>query len=434
MLEIISVPIAEIIPYKNNPKEHPQEQIDQIAESIRDFKMNDPIAIDEENVIIEGHGRLLALKQMGEETAPCIRLSHLTEEQKRAYSIAHNKLTINSGFDLEKLQKEFAFLQQSGFDLLATGFTADELAGCFADNSSQEVKDDGFDVGAELEKPCISQKGDIWELGKHRLINGDSTDKANMSALLIGNKVNLVVTDPPYNVDYVGATKEHLKIQNDKMSDHAFYKFLYDFLKLTKASMTDKASIYMFHSQSESINFHKVFAELEFHRSDMLIWKKNSIVLGRSPYQRMYEGILYGWKENGGHEWFSDRKQTNVLEFDRPVRSDDHPTMKPIPLIAYLIQNSSKAGYAVLDPFGGSGSTLIACEQTGRVCSTSELEPKYCDVIVKRYIEQSKSTDGVFITREGKWQSYNNFIKNVSNSDTLTGGEAVEKLEKLESS
>jgi DNA modification methylase len=414
MLELITVSVADIVPYKNNPKEHPKEQIEQIAESIREFGMDDPIAVDENNVIIEGQGRLLALKGMGIETAPCIRLSHLSEEQKRAYAIAHNKLTMSSGFDLEKLKAEFDFLNDAEFSLLKTGFDAAELDDLFNISAPKEGKEDNFDVTAELEQPCFTQKGDVWTLGRHRLICGDCTDKADFERLLGGSRVNLVVTDPPYNVDYEGSAG---KISNDKMSDADFYGFLLKFFTNTAAVMAEKASIYVFHPQSEGLNFRKAYKDAGFYLSDTLVWKKNSIVMGRSPYQRMYEGILYGWKEKGRHEWFSDRKQSNVLEFDRPVRSGEHPTMKPIPLIAYLIGNSSKEGYSVLDPFGGSGTTLIASEQVGRSCFTSEIEPKYCDVIVKRYISQVGSSEGVTVERDGSALACSGVIK--------TGGEAI---------
>jgi DNA modification methylase len=398
--------VGDVIPYNNNPKEHPAEQIDRIIESIREYGMDDPIAIDENNVIIEGHGRLLALKQMGIESVPCIRLSHLTAEQKRAYSIAHNKLTLGSGFDLDKLREEFDFLNEAGYSLLNTGFTAAELDGLFNISAPTEGEDDNFDVTKELEKPCLTKKGDLWMLGRHRLIAGDSTEERDIAALLEGAEVDLVVTDPPYNVDYEGWTEGKLKIANDNMGEIDFYSFLVRFLGLAKGAMTDKASIYMFYSQSEGLNFRKAFLNTGFHFSDTLIWKKNSFVLGRVPYQRMYEGIMYGWKAGGTHEWFSDRKQSNVLEFDRPVRSEEHPTMKPIPLIAYLIKNSSKEGQAVYDPFGGSGSTLIACEQTGRVCYTAEIDTGYCDVIVKRYIKQVGNADKVFVIRNGKRIKY----------------------------
>lgn len=405
-MEIIMLSVGDVIPYNNNPKEHPAEQIDRIIESIREYGMDDPIAIDENNVIIEGHGRLLALKQMGIESVPCIRLSHLTAEQKRAYSIAHNKLTLGSGFDLDKLREEFDFLNEAGYSLLNTGFTAAELDGLFNISAPTEGEDDNFDVTKELEKPCLTKKGDLWMLGRHRLIAGDSTEERDIAALLEGAEVDLVVTDPPYNVDYEGWTEGKLKIANDNMGEIDFYSFLVRFLGLAKGAMTDKASIYMFYSQSEGLNFRKAFLNTGFHFSDTLIWKKNSFVLGRVPYQRMYEGIMYGWKAGGTHEWFSDRKQSNVLEFDRPVRSEEHPTMKPIPLIAYLIKNSSKEGQAVYDPFGGSGSTLIACEQTGRVCYTAEIDTGYCDVIVKRYIKQVGNADKVFVIRNGKRIKY----------------------------
>ncbi|GHV18324.1 methyltransferase [Clostridia bacterium] len=401
MLEIINLPLSEIIPYENNTKEHPQEQIDQIIVSIRDYQVNDPIAIDENNVIIEGHGRIIALQQLRAETVPCIRLSHLTEAQKRAYAIAHNKLTMNSGFDIEKLRAEFDFLRDADFELSKTGFTFDEIAGMFNISEPKEVTEDDFDVDGELKKSPITRKGDIYLLGEHRLICGDSTQADTYDRLMDGKRANLVVTDPPYNVNYEGKTKDRLKIDNDKQNDEDFYKFLLDFFTNTERVMSDDASIYVFHSDTEGLHFRTAFDSAGLYLSGTCIWKKNSLVMGRSPYHWQHEPVLFGWKKKGKHKWYSDRKQSTIWEFDRPTKSVDHPTMKPIPLIAYPIANSSTENSIVLDPFGGSGSTLIACEQTGRICYTSEIDEKYCDVIVNRYIAQRGGADGVDLIRGG---------------------------------
>ena len=256
-----------------------------------------------------------------------------------------------------------------------------------------------FDVDEELQKPPVSKSGDMWLLGNHRLICGDSTKEETYAVLMVGKQANLVVTDPPYNVNYEGSAG---KIQNDNMENDKFYQFLLDAFRNMEKAMADDASIYVFHADTEGLNFRKAFSDAGFYLSGTCIWKKQSLVLGRSPYQWQHEPCLYGWKKKGRHQWYSDRKQTTIWEFDKPKKNGDHPTMKPIPLIAYPIKNSSMSNCIILDPFGGSGSTLIACEQLGRICHTIELDEKYCDVIVKRYIEQVGSADTVFVIRDGK--------------------------------
>ena len=254
-------------------------------------------------------------------------------------------------------------------------------------------------MDGELKKPPVSKDGDVWLLGKHRLVCGDSTKEETYVTLMDGKKANLVVTDPPYNVNYEGGAG---KIKNDNMENDKFYQFLLDAFTNMERVMAEDGSIYVFHADTEGLNFRKAFSEAGFYLSGTCIWKKQSLVLGRSPYQWQHEPCLYGWKKKGKHQWYSDRKQTTIWEFDKPKKNGDHPTMKPIPLIAYPIKNSSMSNCIVLDPFGGSGSTLIACEQLGRICHTIELDEKYCDVIVKRYIEQVGSADTVSVIRDGK--------------------------------
>ena len=255
----------------------------------------------------------------------------------------------------------------------------------------------------ELQKPSISRPGDLWLLGQHRLVCGDSTKPDTFTMLMDGRPANLVVTDPPYNVNYEGTAG---KIQNDNMADEKFYQFLLDAFTLTEKAMARDASIYVYHADTEGLNFRRAFSDAGFYLSGTCIWKKQSLVLGRSPYQWQHEPVLFGWKKMGKHAWYSDRKQSTIWEFDKPKKNADHPTMKPVPLIAYPVVNSSMTGCIVLDPFGGSGSTLIACEQTGRVCHTVELDEKYCDVIVKRYIAQAGNDDGVFLIRDGVKRPY----------------------------
>ena len=285
-----------------------------------------------------------------------------------------------------------------GVDLVAY---EKELAAFFDEDS--DTKDDDFDVDAELEKPCITKPGDLWLLGNHRLVCGDSTKPETYELLMDGKQANLVVTDPPYNVNYEGSAG---KIKNDNLENEKFYQFLLDAFTCMEKAMANDASIYVFHADTEGLNFRKAFADAGFYLSGTCIWKKQSLVLGRSPYQWQHEPCLFGWKKNGKHQWYSDRKQTTIWEFDKPKKNGDHPTMKPIPLIAYPIKNSSMSNCIVLDPFGGSGSTLIACEQTNRICHTIELDEKFCDVIVKRYIEQVGSAENVSVIRDGKTIAY----------------------------
>ena len=310
-------------------------------------------------------------------------------------------MALDAGWDEEILKVEIEALQADDFDLGLTGFDEKELAAFFDEDS--DTKDDDFDVDGELEKPCITKTGDLWLLGTHRLVCGDSTKQETYEVLMNGKQANLVVTDPPYNVNYEGSAG---KIKNDNLENEKFYQFLLGAFTCMEKSMANDASIYGFHADTEGLNFRKAFSDAGFYLSGTCIWKKQSLVLGRSPYQWQHEPCLFGWKKNGKHQWYSDRKQTTIWEFDKPKKNGDHPTMKPVPLIAYPIKNSSMSNCIVLDPFGGSGSTLIACEQTNRICHTIELDEKFCDVIVKRYIEQVGSADGVFVVRDGKTVAY----------------------------
>ena len=296
---------------------------------------------------------------------------------------------------------EIEALQGMDFDPLLTGFDEKELAALFDDGA--EAKDDDFDVDEELEKPVFSKTGDVWTLGRHRLVCGDSTKAETYETLMQGKKANLVVTDPPYNVNYEGSAG---KIKNDNMAAEKFYQFLLDAFTNMEKVMAEDASIYVFHADTEGLNFRRAFTDAGFYLSGCCIWKKPSLVLGRSPYQWQHEPVLYGWKKNGKHQWYSDRKQTTIWEFEKPRKNADHPTMKPIPLLAYPITNSSMSNTLILDPFGGSGSTLIACEQTDRSCCTIELDEKYCDVIVKRYVELKGSAEDVSVERDGKTLRY----------------------------
>lgn len=396
------VPVEKLVPYINNARTHSAEQIQKLRSSIREFGFINPVIIDKDYGIIAGHGRVAAAKEEGISEVPCVLVDYLTEPQKKAYILADNRFALDAGWDEELLRIEIESLQGADFDIALTGFDEKEIADLFA-ATDDDVKDDDFDVDEELKKPSFSKNGDLWLLGKHRLVCGDSTKSDTYDLLMDGKLANLTVTDPPYNVNYEGSAG---KIKNDNMEGGKFYQFLLDaFVNMEKA-MANDASIYVFHADTEGLNFRKAFADAGFYLSGTCIWKKQSLVLGRSPYQRQHEPCLFGWKKNGKHQWYSDRKQTTIWEFDKPKKNGDHPTMKPVPLIAYPIQNSSMSNCIVLDPFGGSGSTLIACEQTDRICHTIELDEKYCDVIVKRYIEQVGSSENVYVVRDGKTYSF----------------------------
>ena len=389
------VNIEKLIPYVNNARTHSKEQITKLRSSLREFGFINPVIIDRDYNIIAGHGRVMAAKEENITEIPCVFVDHLTEAQKKAYIIADNRFALDAGWDEEMLKLEIEALQDMAFDLSLTGFDDAELSKLF---ETDDVKDDEFDVEAELQKPTKTQIGDIWLLGKHKLVCGDSTKAETFAILMNDEKANLVITDPPYNVNYEGSAG---KIKNDNMENDKFYHFLLDAFTNTEKAMADDASIYVFHADTEGLNFRKAFKDAGFYLSGTCIWEKQSLVLGRSPYQWQHEPVLFGWKRKGKHQWYTGRKESTIWKFDKPKKNGEHPTMKPILLLAYPIMNSSMTNCIVLDPFGGSGSTLIACEQTGRIARTIELDEKFCDVIVSRYIEQVGSSENVQLIRNG---------------------------------
>lgn len=382
-MQIQQKPITDIKPYTNNAKLHPVEQIEQIKNSIIEFGNNDPIAVDENGVIIEGHGRYQALTELGYETVPVIVLEGLTEEQKNAYRITHNQLTMNTDWDMEALKKE---LENITLDMDALGLDVSMLDDLALDERT-EVKEDDFE--GELPETAQAQYGDIYKLGEHMLMCGDATKYEDVARLMGGTTANLLITDPPYNVDYEGTAG---KIQNDNMSNDDFRKFLTSAFDNAKSVMENGASFYIWHADSEGYNFRGACFDVGLQVRQCLIWVKNALVMGRQDYQWQHEPCLYGWKDGGTHSWYSDRKQTTILNFDKPRVNDLHPTMKPLALIGYQIENSSKKHDIVLDLFGGSGSTLIACEQLERKCYMMELDPRYVDVIIKRWEEYTGGT------------------------------------------
>lgn len=395
---------ADLLPADYNPRKDLKPgdaEYEKLKRSIEQFGYVEPVIWNQTTGrVVGGHQRLKVLMDMGMTEVDCVVVA-MDEDKEKALNIALNK--ISGDWDKDKLALLIADLQGADFDVSLTGFEPAEIDDLFKDTLKDGVKDDDFDVGAELEKPTMTKPGDIWTLGRHCLICGDSTKAETYAALMGSTKANLVITDPPYNVNYEGSAG---KIKNDNMADEAFYNFLLDAYTQMHSAMADDASIYVFHADTEGLNFRRAFADAGFYLSGCCIWKKQSLVLGRSPYQWQHEPCLYGWKKNGKHQWYTGRKETTIWEFDKPKKNGDHPTMKPIPLLVYPIMNSSMSNSVVLDPFGGSGSTLIACEQTDRICYTIELDEKFCDVIVKRYIEQVGGADGVTVQRDGLTYKY----------------------------
>ena len=406
-MEIKELPLKELKPAAYNPRKKLKKgdkEYEKIKQSLLKFGYVDPIIVNEDLTVIGGHQRLTVLKDLDYETAKCV-IVDLPKEDEKALNIALNKIT--GQWDEALLADLLLDLQESDFNLDLTGFEPPEIDDILSNVHDKELSEDEFDVEEELKKPTLSRHGDIWQLGKHRVICGDSTKAETYKQLLDDRKANLVVTDPPYNVDVEETAG---KILNDNMSDGDFYQFLLSMFTQVENHMEDDASIYVFHADTEGLNFRKAFKDAGFYLSGCCIWKKNSLVLGRSPYQWQHEPCLYGWKKKGKHQWFSDRKQTTIWEYDRPKSSKDHPTMKPIQLMAYPIQNSSMRGTIVLDPFLGSGSTLIAADQTGRICYGIELDEKFVDVIVKRYIEVTGDTE-VTVQRNHEVLTYNQVLK-----------------------
>lgn len=403
--------VSELIPYVRNARTHSEAQVAQIAASIREFGFLSPILVAEDNTILAGHGRLAAALKLGLKKVPCVKENHLTETQKRAYIIADNKLSLNAGWDSELLAVELSELEGADFNLDLLGFDEAELSSIF--DADKDVSDDDFDVEKELEEPCFSKTGDIWTLGKHRVICGDSTDSSTFEKLLGETKVNLVCTDAPYFVNLENASG---KIKNDDLSDKEGYEFLMKVFTNFKNSMAADASIYEFYATMKARVFYDAFEDAGFKVAAGLIWKKPRAPLMRTDWKFNMEPIIYGWRKDGKHKWYGDQKQTAVFEFDGIKNSKEegcgHPSSKPVPLIAYLIKQSTQTNSVVLDGFLGSASTLIACEQIGRVCFGVELEPKFIDVAVKRYMKfHDDKTEDVLLIRDGKQYSYEQAIE-----------------------
>lgn len=383
--QIEYIATEKLIPYARNSRTHSDEQVAQICSSINEFGFTNPILIDADDVIIAGHGRTMAAHRLQMKELPCLRLSHLTEAQKQAYVIADNKLALNAGWNDEMLKIELQELKDADFDLSLTGFDDTELADLMAEAVEEGLVDED-QVPDEPEKP-VSVVGDVWKLDQHRVMCGDSTSITAIDQLMEMQKADMWLTDPPYNIAYEGGSKIRDAIKNDKMEDSNFRQFLTDAYTAADLSMKQGAVFYIWHADSEGYNFRGACLDVGWKIRQTLIWNKNNSAFGRSDYHWKHEPCLYGWKDGAGHFWANDRKQTTVLDFDRPSKSEEHPTMKPVGLIEYQIKNNTRGSDLILDSFGGSGSTLIACEKTGRKARLMELDPKYVDVIVKRWQE-----------------------------------------------
>lgn len=397
-MEFKKIRIADLIPASYNPRKKLKKgdrEYEKIRNSITEFGYVEPVIVNSDMTIVAGHQRATVLTDLGYEEIDCIVID-IDKQKEKALNIALNKIT--GEWNKELLADLIADLQDSDFDVSFTGFEPPEIEQLFNSVHDKKVTEDDFDIDAELEKPAVAKMGDVWTLGRHRLVVGDSTLPETYDVLMAGAKANLVVTDPPYNANYEGSAG---KIKNDHMENEQFYNFLFAAFVNMEQSMESDASIYVFHADTEGLNFRSAFKAAGFYLSGCCIWKKQSLVLGRSPYQWQHEPCLFGWKKGGKHNWYSDRKQTTIWEFDRPKKSEQHPTMKPVGLVAYPIKNSSMSNCIVLDPFGGSGSTLIACEQTNRICYTIELDEKFADVIINRYYQDFGSAENVFVERDG---------------------------------
>ena len=408
--EMQLISIDKLVPYVNNARTHSAEQIIKLRSSLREFGFVNPIIIDRDFNVIAGHGRLMAAKEEGINEVPCVFADFLTDAQKKAYILADNRMAMDAGWDEELLKIEMEELQNLGYDLGYTGFDEKELADLFGIDD-KEVKDDDFDLTAALEKASFVERGDVWFVGKHKLMCGDATSSEDVAKLMEDKKANLILTDPPYNVAF--KSSDGLTIQNDSMKNNDFYEFLFSSFKNMAEHLENGGAAYIFHADTEGLNFRKAFIDAGFHLAGCCIWVKDSLVLGRSDYQWQHEPILYGFMQNGKHPWYSDRKQTTIWNFDKPKKNSNHPTSKPLDLLAYPINNSTQANAIVIDTFGGSGSTLMACEQMNRICYTMELDEKYASVILRRYVEDTNDSENVYVIRDGEKILYKDLVKEV---------------------
>lgn len=418
--EMKMIPVDKLVPYVNNARTHSQEQVNKLRGSLREFGFINPVIIDRDNNVLCGHGRLSAALEEGYKEVPCVYADNLTEAQKKAYILADNRYAEDAGWDEEMLRVEIEALEGMDFDVSLTGFDDQEISDLFADGESTGAEDDDFDLSDALEKAAFVERGDVWQVGRHRLMCGDATSPEDVATLMDGKKANLIITDPPYNVAF--ESSDGLSIKNDKMENDKFYEFLLAAFKNMAEHLEKGGSAYVFHADTEGLNFRKAFIDAGFHLSGCCIWVKNSLVLGRSDYQWQHEPVLYGFLQNGKHYWSKNagRSQTTIWNFDKPKKNKNHPTSKPLDLLAYPIGNSSQENAIVIDTFGGSGSTLMTCEQTNRICHTMELDEKYASVILRRYVEDTDDAENVYVIRNGEKLMYSDLVKEVDFGDGTT--------------
>jgi len=413
--EMQLVSIDKLIPYINNARTHSPEQINKLRASLREFGFINPVIIDKDFNVIAGHGRIMAAKEEGIKEVPCVLVDYLTEAQKKAYILADNRMAMDAGWDEELLRVEIEALQAEDFNIGLTGFEGAELEALFGDNTGSEAEDDDFDLTAALEKASFVERGDIWTVGRHRLMCGDATSAEDVNVLMGDVKGNLILTDPPYGVCFKSSSG--LTIKNDSMKDEEFYNFLLAAFKCMADHMEKGGAAYVFHADTEGLNFRKAFVDAGFHLAGCCIWEKDSLVLGRSDYQWQHEPVLYGFLQNGKHKWFSDRKQTTIWKFDKPKRNANHPTSKPLDLLGYPIGNSTQENAVVIDTFGGSGSTMMACEQMNRICYSMELDEKYASVILRRAVENGIAPEDIFVERNGEKLMYSDLVKELEDGN-----------------
>ncbi|OLS02575.1 site-specific DNA-methyltransferase [Tissierella creatinophila] len=409
-LIIEKIKIEKLNPSKYNPRKDLKAgdpEYERLKKSIETFGYVEPVIWNKRTGnIVGGHQRLKILKEQGQEEVDCVVVD-MDESEEKALNVALNK--VSGDWDLPKLADLIEQLDADMFDISLTGFDMAEVEDLFSQVHDKDIEDDDFDVDGALEEESFVKFNDIWLLGKHRLLCGDATDKNDMAKLMDGKKANLCITDPPYNCDYTGGTG--MKIQNDNMSDSSFKQFLLDSFKNIYDNLVDGGAFYSFHSDAEKVNFFNATVEAGFHYSTTCLWVKQSLVLSRMDYHMRHEPIIYAFKNTAKHKWYGGRKLTTVWEFDRPTKSKLHPTSKPLDLIGFPMKNSSIENSIILDPFGGSGSTLIASEQLNRICYMSELDPKYAAVIIKRYIKEVGTDEEVYLLRDGEKIKYKDVVK-----------------------
>lgn len=410
-MQVEKVSISKLNPAKYNPRKNLKPgdtEYEKLKRSMAEFGYVEPIIWNKRTGnIVGGHQRYKILHDMEYKEAECV-IVDLDDNREKALNVALNK--ISGEFDIPLLTDLLKDLSANDFDVSLTGFDENEISDLFSDANAKEGKDDDYDVNKALEESAFVKQGDLWQIGKHRMLCGDATNSEDLNKLMGDKKANLIVTDPPYNVNFESASG--LKIKNDKQTSEKFYDFLLSAFKNISEHLAEGGSAYIFHADTEGLNFRKAFIDAGFHLSGVCIWAKNSFVMGRSPYQWGHEPILYGWLKTGKHKWYAGRAESTIWHYDKPKKNGEHPTMKPIPLLCYPIKNSSAVNSIILDTFAGSGSTLMACQQMDRICYCMEIDPKYASVIIRRYVD-SYGDENVFLVRENEKIPYSKVIQNV---------------------